>query len=1823
MSINELVEEFESFGIHLWCEDGELRFRAPQGVLTEERRKVLVSNKEALLAYLDTDNARIVADPERNFNPFPLTQMQSAYQLGRHRAFDYGGIPCTAYMEVSYIGDVALDIERAWNELVLKHGMLRAVISDDGYQRVLENVDYYHIQTFDARNLGSSDAGSLLNSVREQMTSAPRDSSTWPLFDLRTTVLEGKTILHLFIELIVVDAASVQILLKELDAALSGTLEAAPDITFRDYVISERSLRNSPKFYRDKSYWANRLEGLPPAPDLPISDHGSGSCRCEGFYRLSHCLEKEFWQGIKVRSENYGVTVSNVILTAFAEAIGRWSQHRRFTLNIPIFNRLSLHEKIGDVIGDFTSVSLLGIDLDAAGETFAERVNAIGRQLYDDLDHRLYTGLDVMAELGRRQGKTPLFPIVFTSTIGSAPGSGNSKGSFVLGLTQTPQVWIDCQVMASGEEGLLTWDIRRGLFPDGMVEAAFESFKDVVERLSCEDEVWEEASPLRLPASQRLQRNLVNDTSLPLPERLLHEPILEWAEHHPDSPAIADREGVLTYREISLRAKAIACALQDAGCCLGDRVAVCMEKGSDQLVSVLGTGIVGAAYVPVDPSQPTARRNRIFSDAKVSCILSQSWIGRKLDVPIGVRVLNVDELSEEFDAAPFPRLSPDCPAYVIYTSGSTGIPKGVEVSHRAASNTVQDMNMRFRVGPNDRVLGVANLSFDLSVYDFYGILSVGGMVVLPDADRGNDPSHWGDLIEEYGITVWNSVPSQMQMLQDYEDSRGDASGEGSLRLVLLSGDWIPTELPSRIRRNHPHAEVVGLGGATEASIWSIFYPIGDVDPEWKSIPYGKPLSNQYFRILNESLQDCPDFVPGELYIGGSGLATGYFGDSQKTEESFIVHPESGHRLYKTGDFGKYLPDGTIEFLGRRDSQVKIRGHRIELGEIEAILRSHQTISDAAVFDFGDRGSDFLVGFAQLAHTSEDSSCQEKVKAAAIRACERIESQIDRDKFRELMFLMDEVAIQAMLSQIRNAGLLLDVGSCASKRQILDAVNPSPERERLFRRWLDALEAAGALAYDAESGLYHCRVGQTDIAESWKRIEFLGGNQSYGPALLDFIRICLSRLGDLIKGRFDVRGVMFPEGEFGAARAVYSDNIVANAANSIASAAIASIVEKFEKEHPGIPCRIVEVGAGIAGTTPSVIETVRGACLKYLFTDVSDFFLSKARETFKEYPWMSYGIFDINEDVVEQGYLPSSVDIILCANVLHNARNISSVLSNLRKMLAPGGWLVFLEPIRRHNYSQLVSVEFVFAEEDFSDERESTGQLFFTKDQWMSVLSEAGADAICCVPEEASVLSTAGQGVFLAHFKGDVAFATNEEIESYMANHLPGYMVPKEVQLVDALPRTDNGKLDRSALRSSYSCRKTCESIDALSAIPSLADDLEFRIASIWSDLLGVDGVSREQDFYSLGGDSLLLSRVVGKIKEGISEASGFEWAVLLRQLLRDPTVKGLADFLRKSEREVPSIPNAPKKPSSAFLLESKASNSACVFVHAGTGTLQPYQALISHSGDYGERDLVGIELDDLDGYLSIPSDVAISALASRYSHDLMRLGQYDSFVIVGYCLGGFLAAEISRALLEAGVSVERLVVISSSQPPVVEDELMIEYLFARSMGADLNSLGLPPDSDDFAQAVRCALEKTPGILPEGCLVGMADEYESYGRAFCRFSELSQNERLAAVHRASSASGAYNTGGYSLSEFSRLFRVFRQSLLSVARHSPEPYAGPMILLRNTGSSSLMPGELAGSAGCWEQLCAGRFESHDIPGDHFCCMGNSNVSLIYGLIEGASK
>ncbi|HEV2707197.1 MAG TPA: amino acid adenylation domain-containing protein, partial [Pyrinomonadaceae bacterium] len=292
-------------------------------------------------------------------------------------------------------------------------------------------------------------------------------------------------------------------------------------------------------------------------------------------------------------------------------------------------------------------------------------------------------------------------------------------------------------------------------------------------------------------------------------------------------------------------------------------------------------------------------------------------------------------------------------AYVIYTSGSTGTPKGVMIDHRGAVNTILDINERFHLSADDRILALSSLSFDLSVYDIFGTLAAGATLVVPDVTPSPDPAHWAEMVKQHQVTVWNTVPALMQMLVEYvgDERRGMLE---SLRLVMLSGDWIGLSLPDEVRRQATRAHVVSLGGATEASIWSILYEIGAVESEWKSIPYGHPMRNQQIYVLNERMEECPEWVTGQLYIGGVGLAKGYWRDEERTSRSFIEHGGWGERLYRTGDVGRQLATGEVEFLGREDYQVKVQGHRIELGEIEAAIGSHRRVKAAVVSAVGDR-----------------------------------------------------------------------------------------------------------------------------------------------------------------------------------------------------------------------------------------------------------------------------------------------------------------------------------------------------------------------------------------------------------------------------------------------------------------------------------------------------------------------------------------------------------------------------------------------------------------------------------------------------------------------------------------------------------------------------------------------------------------------------------------------------------------------------------------------------------------------------------------------------
>jgi amino acid adenylation domain-containing protein len=950
----------------------------------------------------------LTADRANLHQPFPLTDVQQAYWIGRSGAFELGQVATHQYLEIDSSGVDLPRLEAALNLLVERHDMLRAVVLPDGRQQILERVPAYVLVVADLSGRGSAEALHELQAIRRRMSHQVLPSDRWPLFEVRASLLPaGRMRFHVSFDFLIGDAFSCQILLRELAVLYQDPRAELPPlaVSFRDYVLATLELERTAAFERALAYWRGRLADLPPAPELPLarSPHELERPR---FVRRTTGLPRDAWQLLKRRASRAGLTPSGLLLAAYAEVLAAWSKSPRFTINLTLFNRLPLHPRIHELVGDFTSLTLCAVD-GSLPAPFVDRARRLQEGLWEGLDHRLVSGVRVMRELARGQGGAgrALMPVVFTSTLnltppdepppaaeppadpGAAGGAAPAEG---YGISQTPQVWIDHQVMERAGRLHCTWDVVEDLFPAAMIDAMFAAFRGLLERLAESAGAGEEdglALPAAwrqdrfdlVPAGQLAERAAVNDTPAmeAPPPGLLHTLVAPGGPR----PAVIAPNRVLSYAELLGRSAALARALRELGASPNTLVAVVMEKGWEQVVAALGVLAAGAAYLPVDPELPAERRAWLLADGGVEIAVTQPWLEERFsragEWPAGLRRLAVRSEPEEPAPAAWPPWPPlqtagDL-AYVIYTSGSTGRPKGVAIDHRGAVNTVLDVNRRFGVGPEDRVFALSSLSFDLSVYDLFGTLAAGGAVVFPAAAERRDPAHWAERLQACGVTVWNSVPALMEMLVDYADGKVGRERRlpGAVRLVLLSGDWIPVELPGRIRELAPAAAVVSLGGATEASIWSILHPVAEVDPAWRSIPYGRPMRGQTFHVLDGGLEPRPTWVPGQLYIGGAGLARGYWGDPEKTAASFVTRPRTGERLYRTGDLGRYLPGGDIEFLGREDSQVKVRGYRVELGEIEAALCRHPAVREAVVAAHaGDRpGEKRLAAYLVAAGTA--------------------------------------------------------------------------------------------------------------------------------------------------------------------------------------------------------------------------------------------------------------------------------------------------------------------------------------------------------------------------------------------------------------------------------------------------------------------------------------------------------------------------------------------------------------------------------------------------------------------------------------------------------------------------------------------------------------------------------------------------------------------------------------------------------------------------------------------------------------------------------------
>ncbi|RMH93585.1 amino acid adenylation domain-containing protein [Lysobacter pythonis] len=912
-------------------------------------------------------------DPGRQHEPFALTDIQRSYLLGRSPALTLGGLPCQFYYELDCPCLTPSNYHRAWRQLVKRHGMLRTVVLDHRQQQVLARTPPLPLDIHDLRD--APDWQRQLDALRHRIATSVRPHDQWPLFSLAFSHLpDGHWRIHFGLDLLILDQQSFLTLLDEAARLYHDPDTPLPEveISFRDYLEMTARAQASDNA---RDYWRARLDSLPGAPALPLA-RPLEALGTPTFRRLRKTVDADAWASLKQRCQQHGITPSTLLLTLFGETLARWSDSAHFCLNMTLFDRKPVHAHVDRLIGDFTSTLLCEIDLRQASPRLAQ-VERLQHQLWRDIEHRDYSGMRVMADLAERAGEvgSMLMPVVFTSTLTQNDARllrhlHLQPGRPVHARGQTAQVLLDNQLTEMEGALLIQWDLVEGAFPGKLPEAMLEHYVLAIHRAAREDGyLLEPTGNVEHPDDTVQALHPDVETA----HQCLHDPWRTSWRRHAEQPAIIQGDASLNHRQLAGLACAIAHDLQRHGLRPGDIVPVLLPRCPAQIAACLGVVLAGGAYAPLAADQPASRNRAILDEIGARWLIANPANAEPslLTGHLCIEVPDAAEPDPTLLAATPPARANDL-AYLIYTSGSTGAPKGAMLSHRAALNTVLEINARFGADAQSRVLALSALHFDLSVYDIFGVLGAGGALVLPEPERALEPSHWAELCARHHVNIWNTVPSLFALLVDYLRLHPTQAPEIPLRTVMMSGDWIPMTLPGQALELWPHLHLYSLGGATEAAIWSVCFPITTLDPDWTSIPYGHALGGQQLYVLDERLRIQPPWKEGEIHIAGLGLADGYFKQPEKTAAQFIRHPVTGVRLYRTGDLGRYRDGGLIEFLGRRDQQVKINGFRVETGEISATLLRHPAITEAVVIAAGERHQRHLVAFVSGQVTARDA-----------------------------------------------------------------------------------------------------------------------------------------------------------------------------------------------------------------------------------------------------------------------------------------------------------------------------------------------------------------------------------------------------------------------------------------------------------------------------------------------------------------------------------------------------------------------------------------------------------------------------------------------------------------------------------------------------------------------------------------------------------------------------------------------------------------------------------------------------------------------------------
>jgi amino acid adenylation domain-containing protein len=861
--------------------------------------------------------------------------------------------------------DVAA-LERSLNEIVRRHEVLRTsypTVDNEAVQHVSPSL-VLPLPIIDLLEFPESQRFEKALQLASEISKEPFDLAKGPV--LRLTLLRAGEEDHLLLMLmhhIITDVWSTGLLFREMAALYEAytcgkpsPLEELP-IQYADFAIWQRNHLQGEVLENLLSYWKEKLKGKLPVMQLPTDRPRPAVQNFRG-EEIVFYLSRQFTDELKAMSRREGVTLFMTLLATFKTLLYIYSKQEDILVGAPIANRKPIETE--RLLGFFANTVVFRTDL-SNEPTFRElltRVREVSVGVYQHQDLPFEKLVEAI-QPERNTSHTVVFQVLFALQNTALPDlkmpgldvkltnidSGNVRFDLTLHMTEWPE-GLTCML-----------EYSTSLFNASTITRMVEHLKILLQEV-----VADPSRPIsRIPVLTGEELKALaewnsTETVFPL-KQPVHELIEAQVERTPQSVAVVFRDNELTYEALNRRANQLAHRLRASGVGPESLVAIYMERSSEMVVGILGALKAGAAYMPLDPSLPTDRLAFILRDTSAPVVLTQSHLSGSLPDHGAHRIcLDSDWGSVETysNSNPHVAVEGENLAYVIYTSGSTGVPKGVMSTHAGLRNRLLWMQEEYKLTEFDRVLQKTPYSFDVSVWEFLWPLMTGARLVMAEPGGHQDAAYLIDLMSKQGVTTLHFVPSMLRVILEEEGLESLTS----LRQVICSGEALSFELRERFFERLD-VDLHNLYGPTEASIDVTYYNCREVSDRG-IVPIGKPIANTQIHILDKHLQPSPFIVPGELHIGGIGLARGYINRPDLTAEKFIPDPtsrEPGARLYKTGDLARWLEDGNIEYLGRIDFQVKIRGFRIELGEIEAVLSQYPGIKEAVVLAREDKPGD--------------------------------------------------------------------------------------------------------------------------------------------------------------------------------------------------------------------------------------------------------------------------------------------------------------------------------------------------------------------------------------------------------------------------------------------------------------------------------------------------------------------------------------------------------------------------------------------------------------------------------------------------------------------------------------------------------------------------------------------------------------------------------------------------------------------------------------------------------------------------------------------------